>query len=88
MRTLDLAQCTSPESVVEVLRQAAEQYAQDAGEMDATAFLDGRCWDVIARELERTADRIITRCSKRGYPFLKRCPHCYKLVEVGRHSCK
>ena len=63
----DLNQCVTPDTVVKLLRDAAEQYAHDAGDMDSTAFLDGRCWGKIAQELDRTADRIVKQCAKVGY---------------------
>ena len=69
MRNLDLAACNTPDALVVTLRAAAEQFAQDAAEMDGTSFLTGKHWALIAAELDRTADRIVTRCSKRGYPF-------------------
>jgi len=69
MRNLDLAQCHTPDDLVVTLRAAAEQFAQDAADMDATQFLNGKHWALIAAELDRAADRIVTRCSKRGYQF-------------------
>ena len=50
----------SPDQVAAVLRAAAQAYYESRGELQA-AWQDqqaGRDWSIIARELERAADRI------------------------------
>ena len=67
MRKLDLQECQTPEQVVNVLRAAAEQFHQDAEELTTAWQERNGVWDDIAREMDRTADRLARIFAKR-YP--------------------
>lgn len=64
-----LTDAQTPEQLVNALRDAAERFAQDSADMDATAFLEGGIWSRIAQELDRASDRIVKQCAKVGYPY-------------------
>jgi len=66
MKTLDLNDAASPELVSGMLREAAQQYVDDAYRLqsdwgDANA---GRVWIEIARALDAAADRADKACAK------------------------
>lgn len=71
MRNLNLNDANTPDTLVVTLRQASEQFAEDAANMDAADFLSGKVWQIVAQELERAADRIVRRAAKSGYPWDK-----------------
>lgn len=59
-RPTDLNEPASPEGIPQVLRNAADMMREQAGDLQS-AWQDknaGGDWNMIARELERAADRI------------------------------
>lgn len=63
MLVIDLNDCASPEDVVVALRSAADAYHVSAGDL-VGAWQDrgaGAPWSMIARELERCANRIASK---------------------------
>lgn len=58
-----------PEAIPDKLRSAADQFLEDAGELDHYHQDEsaGKPWRIIANELEKAADRIWTRLKKIGY---------------------
>lgn len=67
MPDLDL-DVDTPEKVAEVLRRAADVYAQAPSDL-SSAWGDrnaGKVWGKIAREIERCADRV-QRITEKGY---------------------
>ena len=58
-RNMDLTKCATPEDAITVLRNAAQRFYEDAGELQS-AWMDkkaGKCWAMLARDLERVADK-------------------------------
>ncbi len=61
MANLDLDSAQSPETVVKVLRNAAQRFYEDADELEVAWAPDigaGKPWVMIARKLESCADQI------------------------------
>lgn len=65
-RTTDLNEPASPEDVPAVLQYAAEKMREQASELQS-AWQDknaGKVWDIIARELDRAAERIASKIGR------------------------
>ena len=65
----DLNEPASPNKIADVLRNAAQKMYEDARELEA-AWQDseaGRVWHRIARELDRTANRVEQICNQSGF---------------------
>jgi len=65
---LDLDKANTPDAVLAMLRDAAEQYTCDAYNLD-TCGQEGRHWRYIAAHLEAAANRIERSLVRAGYPL-------------------
>lgn len=68
MTDLDLNKVQTPEGVMTLLGAAVEQFRDDAGNLEATCFMDNKPWLLIAGELEEARERIERGLKKLGYP--------------------
>lgn len=67
-RSTDLNDPATPEDIPQIMRNAAQKMREQTGELQS-AWQDagaGRVWTSIAKELEKSADRI-ARIAARGY---------------------